>query len=796
MVMGSLQLAEDYEQLNNLLESHPHISIVKTEGQPPDNYEIEYKIRGYVKDTDNTINVGTNHKIRISLPFGYPHFAPIAKPLTPIFHPDFDPAAIRIADQWQLHPSLAEIVRYIGKMISGSVYHLETPFNQEAADWYATHQNELPLDSPRTADIEETEIALDSLGDDTFASLGLEDNDFFELEKTVDASEIEHIRNLIVQHKIFTAHKLLSDLPEKITFSDREEIQLNIGKILRKTDQLFKLAEQLEDMGKFNEAIEVVNNLLEIAADAPGVESLRARIHESFQFAQSITPHPKKKKRGDEKSPEAPAKLPPPHPPKSKSAPKPNVSRNALPSRPLFAIILILGVCIGAISLYFKDQNILSQSQANLLKGQLLLEKKQFDSALETLKAANSILSDLTILRLRKNLLEQKINTLISSADLQEGLQGRILYQGEFISTETATALNELTVLTDQAEALVRQNKIPEALVIYGKALKYAKERHLEKQHISINNMVQSVELRYTLALAEKAEQGNNWDEAADAYRQALSLAGSIKDLGTSSDITHRLTAAIFRRDLDQSKKAFTQSQWQETIKFLEQAQQTITSNPNIITDKERQELHRLLVNSRLFLMLSTAKEAYQQKNWNLAIEEYQHALALLAHESDNVEDARDESLAKIEKTLLLVNIAQIQEKILVAESKNDVAAILAHNKEILKLIRSSNFANDSAVKTVMQSVNEKIDKQQELIALNEKISWLEEHYEEIFRANYPTFQGSKLLKPKAVFLKKVDNKPIFSITCVERSQGSSSKLELNYMFDSGSGKWVVYNGR
>jgi hypothetical protein len=195
-------------------------------------------------------------------------------------------------------------------------------------------------------------------------------------------------------------------------------------------------------------------------------------------------------------------------------------------------------------------------------------------------------------------------------------------------------------------------------------------------------------------------------------------------------------------------------------------------------------------------MMLSTAREAFQQKNWDLAIKEYQRALTLLANESGNMEQALEESIAKIEKTLLMVKITQIQEKILVAEGTADLTTILARCKEVQQLIRSSKYANDPSVKTVMQKISDKFDKYQEQVTLNEKIAWLEEHFEEIFRANYPTFQGSKLLQPKAVFLKKVDNTTIFTIACMERSQGSSSKLELNYMFDTGTGKWSVYRGQ
>ena len=788
MAMGSQQIAEDYEQLKDLLELYPNISIIKTEGQPPDNYEIEYTLRGFIKEEDNTISIGQKHRVRLSLPFGYPHFAPIAKPLTPIFHPDIDPAAIRLADRWQQNPSLPDLVLHIGEMICGNIYTLEDPFNQEAADWYAHQQKQLPLDSISIADIEETDVSLDSLVDDTFASLGLESDDFLKPEKPVDAEDIAYIRDLVAQNKIFTANKLLSELPATASFPDREDVQQEIGKALRKTDQLFKLAEQLEDMAKFDEAIEVADNLLAIAADAPGAEALRTRIQQSFQLTQSVGISSRQEER-IEKTPEKKEKPTP-----SKDRVKLVRWKNSLPIKPILLVLLVLGAAIASVSFYFKDQTILNQSQASLLKGQLLLDKKQFDQSLEALEEAKGLLSRLTILRFRKSSQEQEINALINSSELQEGLKGRVLYQGEYIPSGLASDQEKLTVLTDQAQLLAGQNKLVESLTLYRQALKFATDHNLGKQQAVINEIIQSLELRHTLAVAERAEQDKNWDEAAAAYRKALTLSGNIKNLGTASDITHRMTAATFRHELDQSKKAFNQSQWKETVKYLEQAQQAINLNSNVVTEKERQDLRRLLINAHLYLMLSTAREAYEQRNWPQAIEDYQNALNLLAREPDSAENMLGESLGKIEKTLLMVKIAQIQDLLLVAEGKSDPNAVLTHCKEIQQLIKTSNHQTDPAVKTVLQKINEKIEKQQELFVQSEKIAWLEEHFEEIFRANYPTFKGSKLMQPKAVFLKKIGNKIIFTLTCLERSQGSSSKLELNYQFDSSNGKWSVYN--
>ncbi|NIA05394.1 MAG: hypothetical protein GWP11_05435, partial [Proteobacteria bacterium] len=144
------QLIADFDQVRKTLALYPDISIIQTTGEPPDHYEIEYHLKGYKKNPDGTISPENQHRVLIDLPFGYPHFPPSVKPLTPVFHPDIDPDAVRIADFWQKNPSLAELVLHIGKMICGT-YNPENPFNQEAFDWYEERRDWLPFDSVKTA---------------------------------------------------------------------------------------------------------------------------------------------------------------------------------------------------------------------------------------------------------------------------------------------------------------------------------------------------------------------------------------------------------------------------------------------------------------------------------------------------------------------------------------------------------------------------------------------------------------------------------------------------------------------
>jgi len=160
MSSGAQQLKEDFIQVQKLLEIYPDIKITNTEGDPPEQYDIEYIIKGYRTNPEGDPTPDNNHEVRITLPFGYPHFPPTVKPITPIFHPDIDPDAIRIADFWQENHSLSDLIVHIGQMICGNHYTKDEPFNQNAFEWFQERSSWLPFDilEPRDEDdIEEIE---------------------------------------------------------------------------------------------------------------------------------------------------------------------------------------------------------------------------------------------------------------------------------------------------------------------------------------------------------------------------------------------------------------------------------------------------------------------------------------------------------------------------------------------------------------------------------------------------------------------------------------------------------------
>lgn len=147
--MGSNErkLIDDHKKVVETIRKYSNIYLINTAGDPPDEYDIEYKVKGYSLTTDGRIVVSKHHRIKIKIPFGYPHFPPTIKPLSPIFHPEVDDYVVPIANYWEEKKSLPALVLHIGNMICGVTYDIDSAFNKKAAVFYQKHKKDLPLDS-------------------------------------------------------------------------------------------------------------------------------------------------------------------------------------------------------------------------------------------------------------------------------------------------------------------------------------------------------------------------------------------------------------------------------------------------------------------------------------------------------------------------------------------------------------------------------------------------------------------------------------------------------------------------
>src|SRR6202035_1846475 len=106
-------------------------------------------VRGLDRGKKNQPVPRERHLVEIQLTSEYPRISPKCKMLTPIFHPNIDPATICVGDHWAAGERLVDLVIRIGEMIGYQAYNIKSPLDGEAAMWADLHTAELPID-PRS----------------------------------------------------------------------------------------------------------------------------------------------------------------------------------------------------------------------------------------------------------------------------------------------------------------------------------------------------------------------------------------------------------------------------------------------------------------------------------------------------------------------------------------------------------------------------------------------------------------------------------------------------------------------
>src|SRR5882724_11077084 len=129
--MRMRRLRSDAESMLEMFKGSPIISVEAVSGDPAEVYHINYNINGLERGPDGQPQPRGQHQVEIQLTSDYPRLAPKCKMLTPIFHPNIEPAAICVGDHWTAGERLGDLVVRIGEMIAYQQYNIRSPLDGE-----------------------------------------------------------------------------------------------------------------------------------------------------------------------------------------------------------------------------------------------------------------------------------------------------------------------------------------------------------------------------------------------------------------------------------------------------------------------------------------------------------------------------------------------------------------------------------------------------------------------------------------------------------------------------------------
>jgi predicted Zn finger-like uncharacterized protein len=140
------RLQADIAKLQDYVRRHPRVRLMQMEGDPPERYQLEYRIKS-LRMVNGDLQLVQNHLVEVALPRNYPRTPPQCRMLSPVFHPNIAPHAICVGDHWGAGESLESIVIRIGEMLAYQSYNVKSPLNGEAARWVEQNKERLPLDN-------------------------------------------------------------------------------------------------------------------------------------------------------------------------------------------------------------------------------------------------------------------------------------------------------------------------------------------------------------------------------------------------------------------------------------------------------------------------------------------------------------------------------------------------------------------------------------------------------------------------------------------------------------------------
>ena len=140
------RLTTDFRLMQERFSTFPLIHLEKAHGNPPETYVVSYHIKGIERVIGEQVVYRDYHEVEIKLPGTYPRTPPICRMLTPVFHPNIEPAIICIGDHWTASERLPDLVVRIGEMIAYQAHNIKSPLDGEAAMWTDLHSDMLPID--------------------------------------------------------------------------------------------------------------------------------------------------------------------------------------------------------------------------------------------------------------------------------------------------------------------------------------------------------------------------------------------------------------------------------------------------------------------------------------------------------------------------------------------------------------------------------------------------------------------------------------------------------------------------
>ncbi len=734
------QLTDEHQEIVKRFADNPYVALSFSDGDPPRKYEVEYKIKGGVRQEDGSVGISEIHLVSILLPFGYPNFPPNCKPLTPIFHPDFDSAAICISDFWNESKSLPGLISYIGRMISGQVFGSEHAFNPEAAKWYLGHVNRLPFDSVDFGKGVE--------------DVGVETDGEIELNLVgSDLPPLEEVDTLIIGEQV--------GLDGKRSLDSQEERGESLDLVIEKP------AEHSEQ-----------------AAAPQGDVSLGAS---QLQSSPDVVPEDQVEGKTEKEG-------------EGDDLAAIYAEEQVLKKKNLIRTVAVGSICLLVLSAaYFLAMDIFNYQKAesswqgtdDLLNQHRYKEvKAKGDLALVEISKLK-VLKKSDAERLRK-----EIEALLKTKDFQGGLVGKTLYEGSYVKKETIPVRKAVKASMEKGHGAIAVEEWGSALLSFQEAQELAESIQLDDQE-TLAVLERAIEKSRLNQLIKKGSEHLGAGELNDAitiFQKASELANAGADIDAEkiAFIHQSLDKALLQKFIKEGEGAFTAVQLDKALSSFEQALLLAEKETSAAPEYAR-GIRKSIQQINLYQLLEKGKTEYEASEWGAALLSFQEALRFILDEAFGYPELASNETA-IRKKILQVSLKLRENEAANYRVQKKLAEVVEEKLRIIEQIENSPFKDDPEFMEIVEHSRTAISNLNFEIDIARKINYLIENYQEIFQANHSLAHSATLRYPVVVFLQEDGENQLYNLKCTGYTSTGKISLELNYSYDVGAKKWALFN--
>jgi ubiquitin-protein ligase len=833
MAVAKQQLSDILKEITEVFEHHPSITVTPIKGDPPEQYEVKYELTGVYKDQDGRILPSTGHIVTIAIPFGFPYFPPSCRPKTPIFHPDFDPASICLGDFWQQERSLTDLIIHIGGMIAGEIYSRDNTFNEEAAAWYLANADKLPFARFDAIDAgknrPETSLAanptgtigIDILEDSDFAS----DMTFLELDGEakdghlsappandpgqVPEFDVETIWLFSRQKRFHRMQEIFNSMPADVTFEGKDELLERIETVFAEAHEIYQQGEDLEHQGLPAKALEKYIAVEEMVSDFPKIHDDIRRTEQSKDLlgnwvqdnaglgADDLPPREKKRPgKTRDKGPQAAES--------SNSVQRSTLDtvkrRRQINFLPLTIIGSLLLVTAPLIYVYTTETN--RYQRADQLYGECTaqIQARQFKAAARSCGTAQNLIREIIFVKTQAGAeLGGKIEKLLNSEELRQGLVGNVLVNGAYVPQAIADLLKSSQDIIAEGDKLMSGGNWKKAIEVYSSGLQAVSENAKNDPSFlaELRNKIHRGQANFLIQEGDQALAGENWQLARNKFEAALVEAKHLspeEQRLLSARIQPQIDMSTFQSLKEQGDEKFANSDWTGAFSLFQQA----ISLGSRLKQTESQALDSLqgdAVRAELYTIINEGKESFAREQWDEAIEKYAKASKILMDNRALLNpadtDMNRKKLARIMLQTSIIRDRQEADKHL-AESRYDEAEKIL--QRVVKAIGTSPLGKEKQFQTALNTARKTIADIREKQYIAEKISYLEENFQALFSQNYPAAAPETLSMPVITYIKQTGDQLLFKMQCTESGRGRPLNLVMYYSYSKSTDQWSFHS--